>query len=259
MVIDSHCHLDLLAKKKDINQVLLEAAKAQVAAIVVPGINEQNWLAINKLASEHATVYFALGFHPLFLEEVDDGSIARLEQRVAELKNNQKFVALGECGLDFYQGRENELLQKSLLSEQIRIANQYQLPIILHCRKAHQDLIALLKQNPPLYSGVIHGFSGSYQQAMDYVTLGLKIGVGGVITYERAQKTRSTIINLPLESLLLETDAPDMPLYGYQGQPNEPKMVNMVLSSLNMLRSENEQTVTSQLLENSKLTFNFCD
>ncbi len=150
MVIDSHCHLDLLAEKKDINQVLLEAAEAQVAAIVVPGINEQNWLTINQLANEHAMVSFALGFHPMFLDKIDAGSIGRLEQRIAESISNSKLVAVGECGLDFYQGRENERQQKSLLIEQIRIANQHQLPVILHCRKAHQDLIALLKQSPPL-------------------------------------------------------------------------------------------------------------
>lgn len=259
MMIDTHCHLDLVVRKKNLPQVLKEAKLAEVRAMIVPGINLNNWPEIEQLAHEHSDVYFALGFHPLFIEENWKQGAEKLLERIPQALASKKCVAIGECGLDFYFGREQESQQKMLLAEQVRIANQFQLPVILHCRKAHQDMISLLKQHRPLYGGVIHGFSGSYQQAMDYINLGLKIGVGGVISYERAQKTRATIAALPLESLVLETDAPDMPLSGYQGQINEPKMVNMVLSSLIVLRNENEQTVTSQLWKNSKSTFNFCD
>jgi TatD DNase family protein len=171
----------------------------------------------------------------------------------------EKCVAVGECGLDFYHGRDNEVFQKQILETQIKLANQCGLPVLLHCRKAHQDLVVLLKHTPPKFGGVVHGFSGSWQQAMDFVKMGLKIGVGGVITYQRAKKTRATMAALPLESLLIETDAPDMPLSGYQGEPNEPRMISLVLSSLIELRNESEQTVASQLNVNSKCTFNFCD
>lgn len=257
-MIDSHCHLDLLADKKELQQVLLDAETAGVQKIVVPGINEANWERIRKLSTDYDQIHYALGFHPQFLDGVTKSSLERLAQLVEE-RVPEKCVAIGECGLDFYHGREDEAFQKQVLEAQITLANHCKLPVLLHCRKAHQDLVVLLKQTQPKYGGVVHGFSGSLQQAMDFVKLGLKIGVGGVITYERAKKTRATIAALPLESLLIETDAPDMPLSGYQGSPNEPKMISLVLSSLIELRNESEQTVASQLDVNSKSTFNFCD
>lgn len=257
-MIDSHCHLDLVAQQIDVQRVLREAKQQGVEKIIVPAINEGNWARVQMLGEKNKGVYYALGFHPQFLDEISESSLDNLASRITPLVP-QKCVAIGECGLDFYHGRENEALQKHYLNTQIDIANLSQLPILLHCRKAHQDLVALLKRNPPQNGGVVHGFSGSVQQAMDFIKLGLKIGVGGVITYPRAKKTRATIATLPLESLLIETDAPDMPLSGYQGLPNEPKMINMVLTSLIELRNESEQTVASQLTINGKLTFNFCD
>lgn len=257
-MIDSHCHLDLLAQQKDLQQVLSAARQQGVEKIIVPAINESNWATVQMLSEQNDDIYYALGFHPQFLDELSEHSLDNLASRIGS-SVPEKCVAIGECGLDFYHGRENETLQKQYLNAQIDIANLSQLPILLHCRKAHQDLVAILKRNPPKYGGVVHGFSGSVQQAMDFIKLGLKIGVGGVITYPRAKKTRATIAALPLESLLIETDAPDMPLSGYQGLPNEPKMVNMVLTSLIELRNESGQTVASQLSINGKLTFKFCD
>ncbi|MFA0440465.1 hypothetical protein BCU70_08070 [Vibrio sp. 10N.286.49.C2] len=266
MMIDTHCHLDLVAKHTDLPAVISEARLAGVKAMIVPGIDENNWSTVTHLAQQYDDVYYALGYHPAFLDTLAEHSIAKLDAQVtAALEGSNKCVAIGECGLDFYTivGMESvEALksqQKQLLKEHIFIANAHQLPVILHCRKAHQDMVALLRQCPPKHGGVIHGFSGSYQQAMDYVNLGISIGVGGVISYERAKKTRETISRLPIECLLIETDAPDMPLSGYQGRINKPKMIKLTLSTLIMLRSESAQTVTSQVLINSKSLFSICD
>ncbi|USD64756.1 TatD family hydrolase [Vibrio sp. SCSIO 43136] len=259
-MIDTHCHLDLVARQKNLEIVINEALQAGVTHFIVPGINQDNWAELIKLGEKHAQIYYAFGFHPLFLGGINDNSIQRLKWQLEEsFRLSQKCVAVGECGLDFFQGKEQVDEQISLLEQQILLANQFKLPVILHSRKAHQEMIQSLKRTQPDYGGVVHGFSGSYQQAMDYINLGLKIGVGGVITYPRANKTRQTIARLPLESLVFETDAPDMPLSGYQGVPNEPKRVAEVLTSLNTLRTEQKQTIASQVKENSKLLFGICD
>ncbi|WP_390902885.1 TatD family hydrolase [Vibrio qingdaonensis] len=265
-MIDTHCHLDLIAAKTDLADVLEGARAAGVEGIIVPGINEENWTDIAQLAQQHSDIYYALGFHPLFLSGVSSASIERLKQVFVQARGlPNKCVAIGECGLDFYhlgQDCDVELVkqqQKQILREHILLANKAKLPVILHCRKAHQDMMALLRKTAPIYGGVIHGFSGSYQQAMEYIKLGIYIGVGGVISYERAKKTRDTISKLPLEYLLIETDAPDMPLSGYQGAINKPEMLKLTLSTLIMLRSESAQTVTSQLQNNSKSLFFICD
>ncbi|MCL9773319.1 TatD family hydrolase [Vibrio methylphosphonaticus] len=265
-MIDTHCHLDLIAAKTDLSTVLKDARRAGVEGMIVPGINEENWTEIAQLAQQHSDIYYALGFHPLFLTGVSTVSVERLTQRLTQAQSlSNKCVAIGECGLDFYHlGQDGDaeptkLQQRQILREHILLANKAKLPIILHCRKAHQDMIAVLKKHTPIYGGVIHGFSGSYQQAMDYIKLGIYIGVGGVISYERAKKTRDTISKLPLDYLLIETDAPDMPLSGYQGTINKPEMLKLTLSTLIMLRSESAQTVTSQLLNNSKSLFFICD
>ena len=124
------------------------------------------------------------------------------------------------------------------LQAQLQLANEHDLPVILHCRKAFSELVQLLRQQPPKMGGVYHGFSGSYQQATQLIDLGIKIGVGGTITYSRAQKTRATIAKLPLSALLLETDAPDMPVSGYQGQPNRPERLVNIVTVLAEIRGE---------------------
>lgn len=258
-MIDTHCHLDLAAKKLPIQQLIDEAHECGVTKIVVPAINDSNWSIVNDLGNQHPSVYFALGIHPGFINGESTVILANLSDYMEQTKSNKKWVAVGECGLDFFHGRENEAQQKQVLIAQLQLANRFKIPVLLHSRKAHQDLIKILKQWRPEFGGVIHGFSGSYQQAMDYINLGIHIGVGGVISYERAQKTKATIAKIPLESIVVETDSPDMPLSGYQGKINQPKMIKLVLKSLIELRSEDEQTVTYAVHNNSFGLFSFCE
>ncbi len=151
---------------------------------------------------------------------------AKLEDVIGgEGRKDANCVAVGgECGLDFAIADANWERQVELLEAQLKLANDYGLPVILHCRKAFPELLGILKRNPPVAGGVYHGFSGSLSQAEQLIDLGIKIGVGGTITYSRANKTRNTIAALPLAALMLETDAPDMPVAGFQGgQPNRPR------------------------------------
>lgn len=259
-MIDTHCHLDLVAKSLDIDTVIEQAKIAGVTHFIVPSTHHLSWSAVRLLSERFSGVYYALGVHPLFISEDSLEYMGSLESiLVQDAKSHRRCVAIGECGLDFFRGRENETLQTEVFRYQLKLANKCQLPVIIHARKSHQEILAILKQEPVLKGGVIHGFSGSFELAMSYIRLGFYIGVGGTITYERAKKTRTTVSRIPLNRIVLETDAPDMPIDGYQGDINQPKRLKLVLSSLNVMRCEDVQTVASQLINNSKILFDFCD
>ena len=166
-------------------------------------------------------LFAALGLHPLYIAQHHEPQLEQLAMLLAERPH--KLVAVGEIGLDLYMDNPQFERQQSVLLAQLRLAKQHDLPVILHSRRTHDQLAAALRRMQLPRRGVVHGFAGSLSQAQAFIRLGYYIGVGGTITYERAQKTRGVMAQLPLEALLLETDAPDMPLAGYQGQPNRPE------------------------------------
>lgn len=245
MLIDSHCHFDFPPFSDDPVHYLELARRAGVEIIVIPSVGERNWALVEQLSWQYPNLYFALGLHPFFSDEHSDTALPNLALRLStsteENENNRKnCVAVGECGLDFAIADVNKELQIEQLSEQVVLANRMGLPVILHCRKAFPELMMVLKQDSPVAGGVYHGFSGSYQQARQLLDLGLKIGVGGTITYGRANKTRRTIARLPLAELMLETDAPDMPVAGFQGEANRPDRLCNILRVLAEIRIEPE-------------------
>lgn len=247
-LVDSHCHLDFSDFNNDLITVLKRARDKGILHFLVPGIGAKNWPAVLALAKLHDGIYPALGIHPYFLNDFDVGDLQLLEQYLATEPN---IVAVGECGLDKTLDFPFEQ-QVQICKQQLLLAKQYNLPVILHCRKAHNELIKLLQQVQLPRAGVIHGFSGSTQLAKQYIKLGFKLGIGGVITYPRAMKTRQAVTELPLSSLLLETDSPDMPISGYQGIRNEPANITKILHSLAGLRQESEQLI----IETNLRTFN---
>ncbi|HCM9443956.1 TPA: TatD family hydrolase, partial [Enterobacter cloacae subsp. cloacae] len=166
-----------------------------------------------------------------------------------------KLVAMGEIGLDLYRDNPHFERQQTILDAQLRLAKRHDLPVILHSRRTHDKLAMHLKRIDLPRKGVVHGFSGSLQQAQRFIELGYKVGVGGTITYPRASKTRDVIAQLPLSALLLETDAPDMPLNGFQGQPNRPEQAARVFTTLCELREEPETEIADALLENTRALF----
>lgn len=251
-LFDTHCHFDFDEFRADFSAEVKEARSQGVMRFLLPAIGPDNWLRLLMLADQEPDIFIALGFHPYFLSNYDLSDLEKLAQHLA--KRPRACVAVGECGLDFMIDVP-AALQESFLLAQIELASQYQLPLILHCRKAHNRLLQLLKQTRFSYGGVLHGFTGSYQQAMQFVELGFKIGVGGSITYPRANKTRSAMAQLPLDALVLETDAPDMPLMGYQGQANHPKRVGQIFETLVSLRKESRQTVAKTVWKTSNSLF----
>lgn len=250
---DSHCHLDFAEFDDNREALLKQCAQADINRIIIPSITPNNWQQVLTLAAnnQHATQLFAcLGIHPWFLTDLPEQSLEDLSTLIATQRTN--IIAVGEAGIDgaIVKQQDNLLKQQLFFDYQLQLAKQHQLPIIVHHRQSHQWLVPALKSAQLNKGGVIHAFSGSYQQAKAYLDLGFKLGIGGTITYPRAQKTIKTVTKLPVECLLLETDAPAMPLSNYQGQINSPLRITDVFKALCEIRSEPKEQLAEQLETN---------
>lgn len=252
--VDTHCHFDFPPFIDSEAESLRSAQQAGVQQLIVPSVTADRFDGILQLAGSYPAIYAALGLHPLYVTSHHDEHLDRLEEYLG--MRNKKLVAIGETGLDLYMNTPLFARQQQLLLAQFRLAKQFALPMILHSRRTHDLLASMLRKASLPATGVLHGFAGSLAQAQAFVRLGFAIGVGGTISYQRAQKTRRIIAELPLCSLLLETDAPDMPLQGFQGQPNRPERVQQVFKVLCSLRSESPQCIAEALLKNTRRIFN---
>lgn len=257
--IDTHCHFDFPVFS-DLIKELSKAQEAGVCKIVIPATQQSGWGHLHDLSVQHSSLYYSLGLHPYFLEQHSEVSLEQLGEALTQ--RSQRCIAVGECGLDFMLDdalltESNIQKQYQLFDGQLKLAIKHNLPIIIHARQSHDKILQRLRKFKPQKGGVIHAFSGSKQQAMEYVKLGFYIGVGGVITYERAKKTRQAIAELPLTALVLETDAPDMPVSGFQGQPNHPAHLVDIFNSLCSLRQESKSDIADQLWHNSCCLFQF--
>ncbi len=251
--IDTHCHFDFPPFIDDIGPSLARAAGAGVEAIIVPAVDASRFEGVLRLAQAHQPLYAALGLHPIAIERHGDADLDRLDALLAQRPD--KLAAIGEIGLDLWREDPRFERQEAILDAQLAMAKRYDLPVILHSRRTHDKLALHLRRHGLPRTGVVHGFAGSLQQAERFAALGYAIGVGGTITYPRASKTRGVMAQLPLSCLLLETDAPDMPLNGFQGQPNRPEQAARVFSALCELRPEPPETIAGTLFENSRRIF----
>ncbi|WP_241611174.1 TatD family hydrolase [Rosenbergiella epipactidis] len=252
--IDTHCHFNFPVFAQDLTQSLNLIRQAQLQAIVTPATQAADFDSILRLARSIPEIFPALGLHPLWTAQHHDQDLLRLRQL---LENHDEVVAIGEIGVDFFTDELAALAprQWEILSLQLGLAKKYNLPVILHSRKSHDPLSKVLKDAALPATGVIHGFTGSYQQAKRFIDLGFYLGVGGSISYPRANKTREALARVPLEQLVLETDAPDMPLNGYQGEINRPERVVTVCQILAELRGESVEKIRDCAWQNSLRLF----
>lgn len=242
---DAHCHLDFEVFDSDRTEIIEQCAAADIVRLIVPGVTRETWARVLKLAGAHLSVEPCLGLHPYFLAQHQDSDLDVLESL---LFSHDEVVAVGEIGLDVTIG--NMARQMELVEHQIQLANRFCLPVVMHSRKTHDQLLKIIRRNPLVAGGLLHGFSGSKEQAMAFWREGVFLGVGGVISYERAHKTKAAFSQLPLKAIMLETDSPDMPLCGQQGGRNTPMNVLRVYSELCALRAESQVEIASQLWEN---------
>ena len=207
--IDTHCHLDAAEFDADRDAVRAAARAAGVGHIVIPAVHRAHWREVIALAHRHGDSY-ALGIHPLYTPNAQEGDIAVLRELLVEVQDDPHLVAVGEIGLDFFVPGLDAERQIWFYEQQVQLAREFGLPVILHVRKSSDRLLKTLRAKP-VVGGIAHAFNGSLQQAQAFIDLGFKLGFGGAVTYDRALKLRELAATLPLESIVMETDAPDIP------------------------------------------------
>lgn len=243
---DTHCHIDFPQFDLSRDELLLNCQNVGIDLIVVPATEYSTWGALIELCARYHQLRPAFGLHPYFIAKHKSIHLDRLDQCLDSCR--ESVVAVGEIGLDAYV--DDMPQQQYFFESQLFLAEKYQLPVILHSRKTHSQLVRMLKKSCR-YGGVVHAFSGSRQELEQFVSLDLKIGVGGVITWPNSTKTRNAIKYAPLESLVLETDSPDMPVFGEAKGVSTPLNILRVFESLCELRSESSEVLGEALWRNS--------
>ncbi|MBK5931914.1 TatD family hydrolase [Halochromatium salexigens] len=246
-LIDTHCHLDVADFDADRAEVLTAARAAGVEAIVVPGIDAGGWDRLLGLCAGDEGLYPALGLHPVYLERHRDGDLAALERRL----ETDTPVAVGEIGLDFHAKDADRERQLDLCRAQLALARDARLPVLLHVRKAHEEMLRLLTETPVI-GGSAHAFNGSLQQARRYIEHGFCLGFGGMLTFERSTRLRRLAAELPFEAIVLETDAPDLTVASHQYQRNSPAYLPEVLSALAEVRQAAPAALAAQTTANAR-------
>ena len=251
-IIDTHCHLDVTDFDHDREQVLKNCRDKGISKIIVPAIEAKSWNKVLDLCKAEEGLYPALGLHPVFIQHHHSKNLIQLEQ----LLETSSTVAIGEIGLDFYIKELDQQQQLELFEAQLVIAINHDLPVILHVRKAHDQVLKLLKKMK-LKGGFCHAFNGSYQQAEQYLELGFKLGFGGTLTYENSTKIHRLAKTLPLDAIVLETDAPDMVVESHRGQRNSPEYILESLTALASIRNEDIETIAEQTTKNANDVIHF--
>lgn len=247
-LIDTHSHIDLAIFRDDLHEVLERARQTGVVAQVLPGVYRAGWQRILDLCLAEKDLYPAIGLHPMYLGHHGPEDLDVLQRHAA----NGVLKGIGEIGLDYFVKDTDRSAQRELFEAQLSIASEYDLPVLLHVRKAHDQVQAIIRKRGFSRGGIVHAFSGSLQQAEQYIKLGFLISICGTITYDRATKIRSVASMLPLESLVLETDSPDIPPVAHHGQRNSPAYLPEILTSLAELREEPPATIAEQTTVNAR-------
>ncbi|KGK00399.1 TatD family hydrolase [Thalassotalea sp. ND16A] len=250
MFTDSHCHLDFTEFDAKRDELMKKCAQLQIQRFIVPGITAKRWSRVITLCQQSPSAYPCLGLHPWWIEKATYADLLLLEQMLAQ----HPIIAVGEIGID---GAISDIeKQTEYFTKQLAIAKKHNLPVVVHHRKSHHLIVPELKTIALSRAGVIHAFSGNYQQAKAYIDLGYKLGIGGTITYPRASKTINAVKRIPVESILLETDAPAMPLHGFQGEINTPDKIAVVFEHLLALRTEPADRLAQTIEDNVQQLFN---
>lgn len=232
LLIDSHCHLDFPIFDQTREQVIARSRALGVEKMLVVGVTRQHWQRLWSLVEHNDGLYAALGLHPYFLQEHQESDIQTLIEWLSRYQDHPKLCAVGEIGLDFFLKDLDVTQQIHLFEQQIAIAAQFNLPVIIHSRRAHAQITAILKRAKLPRAGIIHAFSGSYEEAREYIKLGFLLGFGGAATWPRATRLQSVLRQLPLDSIALETDSPDMPPAWLAGHSNSPEQLPRICQQL---------------------------
>jgi TatD DNase family protein len=249
-LFDSHCHIDVAEFASDRDQVLQRARRNGVRELLVPAVDAAHWDSLIALCRQDSGLFPALGLHPVYLEQHSRKDIDALEHAVAQ----HRPVAVGEIGLDYFVTELDRSRQQVLFEAQLEVARNASLPVVLHVRKAHDQVLATLRRIT-VPGGTAHAFNGSLQQAQQYIDMGFKLGFGGTLTYERSNKIRALARQLPVDALVLETDAPDMVVAAHRGERNSPEYLTDCLQALAEIRDEAPEYLAARTTANARAAF----
>jgi TatD DNase family protein len=254
MWIDTHCHLDAheFGATPDSLEIAARAGQAGVSMIVIPAVERGNFEVVRELAHAAPNAAYALGIHPIYVPQAQEADLALLRQQVEASMADRRFVAIGEIGLDFFIPMLSEPAmrekQEHFLREQLRIARDFGLPVLTHVRRSQDQVLKHVRQIRP-HGGIAHAFNGSFQQAQNFIDLGFHLGFGGAMTFTRALQIRRLAAELPLDAIVLETDAPDIaPSWIHPGRnsPEELPAIGRMLAGLRGLPEAELRAATGQ-------------
>lgn len=250
MFIDTHCHV-FSEYYDNINEVVNQCKKNNVNRIIVNGCDINSNKEVLELVNKYDVIYGAIGFHPTELDDFKDEYFEFLENNIS----NPKIVAIGEIGLDYYYDNTDKDKQKEIFKRQLDIANKYNKPIIVHSRNSIQDTYNILKEYNLF--GSIHCFSGSVEMAREFIKIGYKLGIGGIITYKNAKNIREVVKNIDLSHILLETDSPYLTPSPYRGKINSPQYIPLIASTIADIKNISINDVSEVTTANAEEIFDF--
>jgi TatD DNase family protein len=246
MFIDSHCHLDFDVFDEQRDSLMSCCLENDVVGFLVPATTYDSWFKLARLVSQYPQWRVAYGLHPYFLREALFSQIDLLGEQCEA----SSVVAVGEIGLDCWPGAIDMALQIEFFKRQLNVAKSLNLPVILHARKSYDLVLKCLRDIAFKEGGVVHAFNGSLEQAKRFIDFGFVLGVGGTITYPRAKKALRVLASLDSRDFILETDSPDMPLNGFQGQKNTPLAIPLIAQCVARIREESIEQIAAQTYDN---------
>ena len=252
-MIDSHCHINDELYKNNPAEYVKEAEKAGVFQFLVVGFDEKSSELALDIANKNKPCYAAVGIHPSDTKNAKQDDL----EKIKELAKSEKAIAIGEIGLDYYWDKEEtvRLQQKEFFKEQIKIANELNLPISIHCRDALEDCLQILKENPVKRGGIMHCYAGSLEMSREFIKLGFLLGFGGTVTFKNSIRPKEVAKNVPSNSYVLETDAPYLTPHPFRGKENHSKYLYLVRDQIAELRNISPEQVEKETTNNFKRVF----
>lgn len=254
-LIDTHTHLDFPDFDTDRDAVLARSRALGVQRMVVLGVYQANWQRLWHLVEANEGLYAAFGLHPVYLNEHQPQHLDELRDWLSRLAGQPKLCAVGEFGLDYYLENLDRQRQQAVFEAQLGLAAEFELPALLHVRRAHAATIATLKRFRLKRGGIIHAFAGSQEEAREYIKLGFRLGLGGAATWPQANRLRQVVAGLPLDAIVLETDAPDMAPAMHPYQRNSPEYLADICTELAALRGITAEALATASSRNADELF----
>jgi TatD DNase family protein len=256
-LIDSHTHLDFPDFDEDRQALLAQSRALGVKQMVVLGVYQRNWQRVWDLVQSDPDLHAAFGLHPVYVDEHRPVDLIELADWLTRLAGHRQLCAVGEIGLDYFLGDLDRERQQALFEAQLQLAADFQLPALLHVRRSHAAVIATLKRFRLKRAGIIHAFAGSQEEAREYIKLGFKLGLGGAATWPQALRMHKVIAGLPLTSVVLETDSPDMAPAMYPGQRNSPAHLPAICAALAQIMAISPEQLAAASTANACELFNW--